>query len=172
MKKATLFTTGFLAFVFAFIMMVSSSYAMEVGDNAKDFVLQSNIANGKKISLSDYKGKKIILNFWASWCPPCRGEMPEFDEMDKEFKKKNDTVMLAVNMTDGQRETIKKAETFIKEKKYGLTVLYDVNSTAAVAYKVQYLPTTYVIGKDGKIAGKIVGGTTKAAVMELLNKAK
>lgn len=169
MKRfAAMATTCFLA-ISILTLLVSGALALEPGAAAKDFALKSDA--GKEVTLSQYKGKVVVLNFWASWCPPCRMEMPEFDELDKEFKKGKDVVMLAVNMTDGQRETVKRAEKFMKGNNFGITVLYDTNHTAAMNYQIIYLPTTYVIGRDGKIVGVINGATNKAAVMELVNKA-
>ena len=169
MKRFAALATTFLLATAILISVVSGASAFEPGTPARDFALKSN--TGKEVTLSQYKGKVVVLNFWASWCPPCRMEMPDFNEMDKEFKKGKDVVMLAVNMTDGQRETVKRANKFIESNKLGMTVLYDTNHTAAMNYQIMYLPTTYVIGRDGKVVGVINGATNKAAVMELVNKA-
>ena len=99
--------------------------------------------------------------------------MPEFDQMDKEFKKSGSkVVLLAVNMTDGRRETKSKVEKFLSETKYGMRVLLDTEGKAADMFSVRYLPTTYVIDTTGKVSGQLVGGTTKDAVMQLVREAK
>lgn len=152
----------------ALFILSSASFAADV--RAKDFKLQD--LQGKTVSLSSFKGKIVVLNFWASWCPPCRGELPEFNEMDQGFKKSGEAVLLAVNMTDGQRETKSKVQKFINDEKYGIRVLLDEKGEAAAAYGIQYLPTTYVIDAKGMVRGQLVGGTTKAAVMKLVNEAK
>ena len=92
--------------------------------------------------------------------------------MDKEFKKSGEAVLLAVNMTDGRRETKKKVEKFIAEQKYGMKILLDTEGKAADIFGIRYLPTTYVIDGDGIVTGQLVGGTTKAAVMKLVKEAK
>ena len=88
------------------------SFAVGSGELARDIVLTD--MSGKQVSLDSFKGKTVVLNFWATWCPPCRGEMPEFDELDKEFKKTGEAVLLAVNLTDGRRETPERVAKFLK----------------------------------------------------------
>ena len=92
--------------------------------------------------------------------------------MDREFKKSGDTVLLAINMTDGRRETKKKVETFISEQKYKMRVLLDSEGKASNLFDIRYLPTTYVIDAEGTVTGQLVGGTTKNAVMKLVKEAK
>ena len=92
--------------------------------------------------------------------------------MSKEFKKSGDAVLLAVNMTDGRRETKSKVENFIKETGYTMTVLLDSDQELAEYFGIRYIPSTFVINKDGKLTGQIQGGTTKAAVMKLVEEAK
>ena len=152
----------------ALLALSASAFAADA--RARDFKLQD--LQGKTVSLSSFKGKIVVLNFWASWCPPCRGELPEFNEMDQDFKKSGEAVLLAVNMTDGQRETKSKVQKFINDEKYGIRVLLHEKGEAAAAYGIQYLPTTYVIDAKGMVRGLLVGGTTKAAVMKLVNEAK
>lgn len=159
-----------LSVIIALFFFVASAYALDNGTKAQNFKLTD--LQGNTVSLSDYKGKVVVLNFWASWCPPCKAEMPEFNDMDKEFKKSGEAVLLAVNMTDGRRETKKKVEKFIAEQKYGMKILLDTEGKAADIFGIRYLPTTYVIDGDGIVTGQLVGGTTKAAVMKLVKEAK
>ena len=159
-----------LSVIIALFFFVASAYALDNGSKVPNFTLTD--LSGKNVSLSDYKGKVVVLNFWASWCPPCKAEMPEFNEMDREFKKSGDTVLLAINMTDGRRETKKKVETFISEQKYKMRVLLDSEGKASNLFDIRYLPTTYVIDAEGTVTGQIVGGTTKNAVMKLVKEAK
>ena len=166
--KKILFAMFLLVSMFIFTV---SAYALDKGAQVKNFTLTD--ISGKNVSLSDYKGKVVVLNFWASWCRPCKAEMPEFDQMDKEFKKSGSkVVLLAVNMTDGRRETKSKVEKFLSETKYGMRVLLDTEGKAADMFSVRYLPTTYVIDTTGKVSGQLVGGTTKDAVMQLVREAK
>ena len=159
-----------LSVIIALFFFVASAYALDNGSKVPNFTLTD--LSGKNVSLSDYKGKVVVLNFWASWCPPCKAEMPEFNEMDREFKKSGDTVLLAINMTDGRRETKKKVETFISEQKYKMRVLLDSEGKASNIFDIRYLPTTYVIDAEGTVTGQLVGGTTKNAVMKLVKEAK
>jgi peroxiredoxin len=159
-----------LSVIIALFFFVASAYALDNGSKVPNFTLTD--LSGKNVSLSDYKGKVVVLNFWASWCPPCKAEMPEFNEMDREFKKSGDTVLLAINMTDGRRETKKKVETFISEQKYKMRVLLDSEGKASNLFDIRYLPTTYVIDAEGTVTGQLVGGTTKNAVMKLVKEAK
>ncbi len=168
LMKKILFAMFLLVSMFIFTV---SAYALDKGAQVKNFTLTD--ISGKSVSLSDYKGKVVVLNFWASWCPPCKAEMPEFDQMDKEFKKSGSkAVLLAVNMTDGRRETKSKVEKFLSETKYGMRVLLDTEGKVAEMFSVRYLPTTYVIDTTGKVSGQLVGGTTKDAVMQLVREAK
>ena len=112
-------------------------------------------AGGNDVSLSDFLGKPVVLNFWASWCGPCKSEMPEFNEAYLE--QGEDIQFLMVNMTDGARETADTAMAFIAESGYSFPVLYDVNYDAAITYGVSSLPTTYFIDAEGVLVAKAVG---------------
>ena len=121
-------------------------------------------ADGKEVSLSDYIGKPIVLNFWASWCPPCKSEMPDFDAVAKELD--SEVVFLMVDMVDGMQETKEKGEQFIKEKGFSFSVLYDVQQEAAMKYGVSSLPTTYFIDRDGNIVTGAMGAISKANLLK------
>ncbi len=110
---------------------------------------------GNAVKLSDYFGKPIVLNFWASWCGPCRSEMPHFEE--KYLALKDDITFLMVNVTDNSRETVEVASNFIAESGYTFPVLYDTASNAAIAYGVTSLPTTYFIDAAGNGVAQAVG---------------
>jgi cytochrome c biogenesis protein CcmG, thiol:disulfide interchange protein DsbE len=128
--------------------------------------------NGQTVKLSDYRGKIVILNFWASWCPPCKSEMPELDKAAREFASGSDAVLLTVNLTDGSRETTDTARKYIADNKYSMTVLLDTQSRAANAYNITSIPTTYIIDKQGSIINYIVGPTTKDALTGYVNQLK
>lgn len=108
-----------------------------------------------EINLSDFFGKPIIINFWASWCGPCQMEMPDFNEAYTAYQ--NEIEFLMVNMTDGSRETLEKASSFIKEKGYSFPVYYDTKYSAAITYSVSSLPTTYFIDAKGNLIAHAKG---------------
>ena len=103
--------------------------------------------DGNEVKLSDFFGKPIVLNFWASWCGPCKMEMPDFNEKFQELG--NEVQFLMVNMTEGDRETVEIASEFIKAQGYTFPVFYDTAAEAAYTYGVYSLPTTYFIDAGG-----------------------
>ena len=112
-------------------------------------------ADGTEVKLSDYVGKPIVLNFWASWCSPCKSELPEFnaawEELDGEVQ------FLMVNMTDGARETVESAREYVEGEGFTFPVLFDTKSEAAIAYSAYSLPTTYFIDAEGYVTARAVG---------------
>ena len=119
--------------------------------------------DGAAVRLSDYFGKPIVLNFWASWCGPCRREMPHFEQMYEKYG--NDVEFLMVNLTAGSRESFENATAFISENGYTFPVLYDTAAYAATAYSVYSIPTTYFIYNDGSLAA-MVNGAISAETLE------
>ena len=120
--------------------------------SAPDFTVYD--ADGNAVQLTDYVGKPIVLNFWASWCGPCKMEMPDFNE--KYLEKGDEINFLMVNMTTG-RETKEKAAELIKEKGYSFPVFYDTDEDAAMTYGVYSLPTTFFIDDEGYAVAQATG---------------
>ena len=122
-----------------------------VGATAPDFVLSS--VDGKSVRLSDYRGQVVFLNFWATWCPPCRSEMPSIERLSKEMQGK-DFIILAVSI-DGFETT--QLRNMISPNHYSFTVLHDPDQKVADTYLISGIPTTYIIDKNGTIVDKSVG---------------
>lgn len=124
---------------------------LERGDLAPDFELET--LDGDTVRLSDFRGKRVMLNFWATWCPPCRAEMPDMQR----FHEDKDVVILAVNLTDTPNESIEKVEDFIDE--FGITfrALLDTETAVANLYQIQPIPTNYLIDSEGFIHNKAFG---------------
>ena len=118
---------------------------------APDFKLKD--LNGKELSLSDLKGKKVFLNFWATWCPPCKEEMPEIQKLYNETKD-SDLVIIAVEIGEPQSEV----KSFIDNNKYSFKVLLDSDQSVATKYSITAIPTSYFIDEEGNIISKSSGG--------------
>ena len=125
---------------------------------AKDFIVYDE--NLKEVKLSDYRGTPVVLNFWASWCPPCKSEMPSFNEMSKKYGK-DKIAILMINLTDGQRETMSIANKFIEDNNYNMKVLFDNKMDAANKYNISAIPRTIFIDKNGYIVKDDSGAITK-----------
>ena len=113
---------------------------------APDFTVLNE--EGEEVKLSDYFGKPIVLNFWATWCYYCKEEMPDFD---KAYKEHPEVQFLMVNATDGVRETIDIAKKYIEDQGYEFPVVYDTMQEAVYAYYITGYPTTWFIDKDGNL---------------------
>ena len=108
--------------------------------------------NGKRVMLSDFKGKIVFLNFWTTWCPPCREEMPSMQKLYTRFKDK-DFAMLAVSV----KEPAPVVKNFFKDYSLTFTALLDSDGELMTSYRVRAIPATYIIDRDGAIIGKALG---------------
>lgn len=114
---------------------------------APDFTVLD--AEGNAVKLSELFGKPIVLNFWASWCPPCKGEMPEFNKVYEEVGR--DITFMMVDLVDGQRETKEKGAEYVKGQGFTFPVYFDTKQDAARKYGIASIPTTIFIDEDGYI---------------------
>ena len=128
---------------------------------APDFTVYD--ADGNEVHLTDFVGKPIVLNFWASWCGPCKMEMPDFNE--KYLELGEEVQFLMINMTDGSRETVAIASEFIKESGYSFPVFYDTKMDAANTYGAYSLPMTFFIDADGYPVARATGAIDAETLM-------
>ena len=125
---------------------------------ASDFVLKDQYGNAH--SLADYKGKTIFLNFWATWCGPCRNEMPEIQKIYEETQQEEDSDLVILGIAapgfgkEGSQEEI---ETFLEENRYTYPVLMDTTGEVFMEYGISAYPTTFMVDKDGNLFGYIQG---------------
>ncbi|MBK3496783.1 TlpA family protein disulfide reductase [Viridibacillus sp. YIM B01967] len=135
---------------------------------APDFKLKT--LEGETVRLSDYVGKKVILNFWATWCPPCKEEVPHMQKIYEEYKNQG-VEILAVNVTNKDKGEEAAAQ-FVKEHGLTFEVLLDEEGFAGSTYQVLSLPTTYMIDTKGNMIDIIEGPMNEALMKELINKAE
>ena len=125
--------------------------AVAPGSPAPDFQLEDN--NGNQVSLADLRGKVVLVNFWATWCPPCRAEMPSMEKLNNAMAGE-DFVMLAINVEANGRLSV--AE-FLKETPHTFPILYDEQGVVQQLYGVYKFPESFVITKNGMIDDKVIG---------------
>jgi len=128
--------------------------------NGTDFTVTDE--EGKDVKLSDLGGKPVVLNFWASWCPPCRDEMPEFDKAYKELG--GEVQFMMVSLTGSNGETVATASKFVADQGYGFPVYFDTKGQAAIAYGIRNIPATYFIDGNGKVVSSQVGSLSETAL--------
>jgi peroxiredoxin len=128
-----------------------STTAVVAGDVAPDFTLEDT--KGNKVTLSALRGKVVMVNFWATWCPPCIEEMPSMERLNK-FMADEDFVMLAINTEKNGRSVVPE---FLKKNPHDFTVLYDDQTTVQQQYGVYKFPESFIVGKDGTVVEKIIG---------------
>ncbi|MBD8071450.1 redoxin domain-containing protein [Bacillus sp. PS06] len=137
---------------------------IQEGNQAPDFELEQ--VGGGQLKLSDLRGKKVILNFWASWCPPCKSEMPHMQSFYEDQKGGN-VEILAVNLTNAERQK-DAVDAFVKEYKLSFPILLDQNGEVGEAYRVFTIPTSLFIDSNGIIVKKMIGPMDKQMMEEMI----
>ena len=134
-------------------------------ETAPDFTMID--ASGEEVKLSDFFGKPVVLNFWASWCGPCKSEMPHFEEAYQKYGE--DINFVIVNLTDGSRETVETASAFIEEQGYTFPVYFDTSTEGAMTYGTYSIPVTYFIAADGTPVAQASGALDAATLQKGLD---
>ncbi|MEO8044006.1 MAG: TlpA disulfide reductase family protein [Spartobacteria bacterium] len=123
---------------------------------APDFQLKN--LEGKTIKLSDYKGKVVLLNFWATWCPPCREEIPDLVALQKQYAARG-LVVLGISMDEGGAAGVAR---FAKKFEINYPIVMGNEKTSEAYGGIQVLPTTFIIDRKGKVVDGLQGGTDRA----------
>ena len=143
--------------IFVLLQMKDSSInltgkpRLEKGETAPNFTVSD--LNGNKVSLADYKGKVVLLNIWATWCPPCVEEMPSMEKLHREMKDERFAI-LAVSIDTSGAEVV---ELFMEKYKLSFTALADPKGVVRKLYQTTGVPESFIIDKDGTIAQRILG---------------
>ncbi len=133
--------------------------APQEGFLAPDFTL--NTLAGETIQLSELRGQPVLINIWASWCPPCRTEMPAMQRVYRDFQEQG-FVILAVNAT--QQDTLAKAADFVADKHLAFPILLDTDGIVSHSYQISSLPTSFFVGRDGIIREVVIGGMSETLI--------
>lgn len=143
-------TLAFFVALYGYLVLVPDSNAdtsLKVGEMAPEISLQDQ--DGKTVSLASLKGRPVVINFWATWCPPCRREMPEFEQVWESHKGKDDLAFYALNV--GESKLV--VDAFLKQVGVEkLPILIDQNDAAQNAYRILPIPATFFIDRNGKIS--------------------
>lgn len=137
---------------------------------AVDFQLQDQYGNTH--TLEDYKGKTIFLNFWATWCPPCRAEMPDIQKLYETYDREGEEALIVLGVAApqmGQEKTEEEIRAFLEENGYTYPVLMDTTGELFYSYGIQAFPTTFMIDRDGNIFGYISGQLTMEMMESIIS---
>jgi len=142
MKNTIIKTIGLMSFTILFAISTSYAASEKMSGKAANFTLKSH--SGKNIKLSELRGEVVMLNFWASWCGPCRKEMPLLEKIHKKYKRLGFT-LLGVNV----EENSKAAKNYLKDVKVSFPILFDTTNKTSKLYNVSAMPTTILIDRNG-----------------------
>ncbi|MCU9613605.1 TlpA family protein disulfide reductase [Caldibacillus lycopersici] len=144
-----------------------ADYGLQIGQAAPDFTLET--LDGTTLSLKDLRGKKVLLNFWASWCGPCKEEMPHMQKVYEQIKDEDTIEIVAINLTIG-KESAEDAAKFVREMGLSFPIPLDIGGKVQEAYEIYPIPTSYFIDANGVIQSKYLGPMNEEYIMNELNK--
>lgn len=165
-KNSSKTVAGLIITLLSLTLILSGCSGVGKGNEAPDFTLTD--LDGNNVTLQDFRGKNVYLNFWASWCEPCKDEMPDIEKIHQEYSDK-DLIVLAINTAE-DKETVQK---FMEAGGYTFRTLLDSNLDVARLYKTSNIPVSFFVNKEGKIVEKREGLITQAEMkkaVELLYK--
>jgi peroxiredoxin len=162
----TLILATFLLFACTGCGFLGDDQATEATVYAPDFTLQT--VDGESVKLSSYIGRPIILNFWASWCSPCKSQMPMYQEKYDAYQ--DDIVFLAVALIDGSEETVESAKAYMEKSGYTFPIYFDMSNQVNEVYGVNSIPATFFIAPDGVIVGYASGTLTEDGFDDGINR--
>ncbi|MFD2656574.1 redoxin domain-containing protein [Gracilibacillus thailandensis] len=170
MKKWIISAVLLAMVVWAVIDMVTDNkvteadnIGLEIGNIAPDFELET--LDGETVKLSDYRGEPVMLNFWATWCPPCRSEMPDMQR----FYQDTDMNILAINLTDTEAN-VEDVNQFVEEYDLTFTIPLDQGNIVGNRYQIRPIPTTYMLDSNGIIQFNVFGPLNYDQMMLEYNK--
>lgn len=134
--------------------------APQEGFLAPDFSLKT-LEGDTTIQLSELRGQPMLINIWASWCPPCRTEMPAMQRVYRDFKEQG-FMILAVNAT--HQDTASAAANFVADKRLTFPILMDTDGVVSRSYQINSLPTSFFVGRDGIIREVVIGGMSETLI--------
>ena len=153
------------------LLLSSWLCSASIGDKAIDFTLQT-VDDKKTHSLSEYKGKVILLNIWASWCKGCKKEMPSFNRLESQVGKGFKLITVSVDDSEMKAKAFLDKVKIQTKKPLGFLALYDATKSVAKAYACQAMPSSYLIDKKGVIQEVIVGSLNDNEIQQLVKKIK
>lgn len=160
MKQYNILNLGIVIFLTVLLLMGCDNATQEqpvakgglVGQAAPDFTLTD--MQGQKVTLSQFRGKVVILNFWATWCPPCREEMPSMERLYRNLESQG-LVLLAVNIEKNGKDAVSQ---FLQKRPYTFPILLDDESVVQNTYKVFRFPESFIIDRNGVVVERVIGG--------------
>lgn len=147
---AKLVLVGFVVLFVIFFSRSQTTKSPKLGEEVPNFTL--NTEDGRPVSLSDYRGKIVVLNFWASWCGPCIDELPSLNRFAERYASKGVEV-LGVSLD----EDPEKYSEFLQKYRVGFTTVRNINRIVSEQYGTYKLPETFIVGRDGRLLHKVIG---------------